>query len=84
MKIETSVPDDVFQEAEKLAKRLNISNSELFRQAVVAFVRTGPAPETQETDPIREKLDSVYSEQPSEVDEALLRMQFASLPKEVW
>ena len=84
MKIETSVPDDVFQEAEKLAKRLNISNSELFRQAVVAFVRTGPAPEMQETDPIREKLDSVYSEQPSEVDEALLRMQFASLPKEVW
>ncbi len=84
MKIETFVPDDVFQEAEKLAKRLNISNSELFRQALVAFVRTGPAPEMQEADPVREKLDSVYSEQPSEVDEALLRMQFASLPKEVW
>lgn len=84
MKIETSVPDDVFLEAEKLAKHLNISNSELFRLAVVAYIRSKPTSEPQETDPIREKLDSVYSEQPSEVDEALLRMQFASLPKEAW
>ena len=84
MKIETSVPDDVFQEAEKLAKHLKISNSELFRQAVVAYIRSKPTSEPRETDLIREKLDSVYSEQSSEVDEALLRMQFASLPKEEW
>ena len=84
MKIETSVSDDVFLEAEKLAKRLNVSNSGLFRRAVVAYIRSKPASEPQETAPIREKLDFVYSEQSSEVDEVLPRMQLASLPKEEW
>ena len=84
MKIETSVPDAVFLQAERLAKRLNISNSELFRQAVIAYIHSEPPPEPQQTDPVQEKLDLVYSEQSSEVDEVLLAMQFASLPKEEW
>ena len=84
MKIETSVPDDVFLEAEKLAKRLAISNSELFRQALLTFIQSKLQPETQETDPVREKLDVVYSQESSDVDVVLLGMQFASLPKEEW
>ena len=69
----------------KLAKRLNISNSELFPTGISSVCpNRGLLQKCRKRTPVREKLDSVYSEQPSEVDEALLRMQFASLPKEVW
>lgn len=84
MKIETSMMDDDFREAEKLAKRLSISNSELFRRALLAFIQSKSQPESQESGTVREKLDAVYSQEVSEVDEVLLRIQFASLPREDW
>lgn len=38
MKTAISVPDDVFRKAERLAKRLGISRSELFTRAVSMLV----------------------------------------------
>ncbi|MGO9513053.1 MAG: hypothetical protein ACLP2F_05350 [Steroidobacteraceae bacterium] len=38
MKIAISVPDDVFKEAESLARRLNTSRSELYSRALKEFV----------------------------------------------
>jgi metal-responsive CopG/Arc/MetJ family transcriptional regulator len=38
MKTAVSVPDDVFKRADNLAKRLKISRSELYAQAVAEFV----------------------------------------------
>ncbi len=81
MRIGTSVPDDVFLEAGNLAKRLGISKSELFRQALVAYIKTKSIAETSDPGNVREKLDAVYSQESSELDEALLKMQWASLPK---
>lgn len=78
MKTAISIPDSVFHAAESLAKRLGISRSELFRQAVDAYI------ETHKTDRVREALDEVYSQEPSGVDEALSQMQSASLPEEDW
>lgn len=40
MKTAISVPDDVFEQAEKAAKRLGLSRSELFTRAVRAFLAT--------------------------------------------
>lgn len=40
MKTAISVPDDVFDEAERAAKRLGLSRSELFTRAVRAFLAT--------------------------------------------
>ena len=38
MKTAISLPDDVFQEAERLARRLKKSRSELYREAVAEYV----------------------------------------------
>ncbi len=84
MNIETSIPDDVLLEAENLAKRMGVSKSEFFRQAVLAYIKVKSAGETMDSDKVREMLDEVYSEEPSEVDEFLLQMQWSSLPKEDW
>lgn len=40
MKTAISVPDDVFDQAEKAAKRLGLSRSELFTRAVQEFLAT--------------------------------------------
>ena len=38
MKIAVSIPDPIFDEAERLAKRLNTSRSELYARALGRFV----------------------------------------------
>ncbi|MCH8870466.1 MAG: CopG family transcriptional regulator [Chloroflexi bacterium] len=78
MKTAISIPDSVFHAAESLAKRLGISRSELFRRAVDAYI------DNHKFGGVREALDDVYSQEQSGVDEALNRMQSASLPKEDW
>jgi hypothetical protein len=40
VKTAISIPDDVFDQAEKVAKRLGLSRSELFTRAVQAFLAT--------------------------------------------
>lgn len=40
MKTAVSVPDEVFERAERAAKRLGLSRSELFTRAIVAFLST--------------------------------------------
>jgi metal-responsive CopG/Arc/MetJ family transcriptional regulator len=38
MEVAISVPDDIFDEAESLARRLNTSRSELYSRALMEFV----------------------------------------------
>jgi hypothetical protein len=42
MKTAISIPDDVFREAERAAKRLGMSRSELFTRAAVEFLSAHP------------------------------------------
>ena len=76
MKIAISLPDSLFHAADSLAKRMGMSRSELFRAAVADYIVA------HKHDQVREDLDAVYSEQPSQLDEELMRMQTMSLPKE--
>ena len=78
MKTAISIPDSIFEEAEVLARRLNLSRSELYARAVRAFV------EAQSGTQIREALDRVYSTENSHVDPALMRAQLEVLPDEGW
>ncbi len=54
VKTAISLPDRLFDEAEKLARRLGISRSELFQRALARFI------EQQSSDVVREALDRVY------------------------
>ena len=87
MKIETSIPDEVFWQAESLANRLGITKGELFCRAISDYIQvceTGGQDSRPADDLVQEALDAVYSREESGVDEVLAKMQWASLPREVW
>ena len=59
MKTAISLPDEVFQQAERLARRLKKSRSELYREAVAEYVaRHDPEAITEAVDRVAEQLDS--------------------------
>ncbi len=78
MKTAISLPDPVFQEAETLAQKLGMSRSELYTHALKAYLRR------YNQERILSKLNEVYSEESSELDPVLAKMQFMSLPREDW
>lgn len=78
MKTAISLPDPVFEEAEALARQLGLSRSELYTKALKAYLRK------YNRNQILNKLNQVYSEESSELDPALAKMQFMSLPREDW
>ena len=79
MKTAISIPDDLFQVAERTARRLGLSRSQFYQRAVAHFLE-------QQTDThVTEALDEVYgSDRPASLDPLLDRMQRASLPREEW
>jgi len=78
MKTAISLPDPVFEAAEVLAHRLGMSRSQLYAEAVEAFVRS------HRGQGVTEALNRVYADEPSELDPALAALQAASLPAEEW
>ena len=59
MKTAISLPDEVFQQAERLARRLKKSRSELYREAVAEYVaRHDPEAITEAVDRVAEQVDS--------------------------
>ena len=78
MKTAISIPDRLFEAAERLAKRLGMSRSELYSKAVSSYV------DANLSQGVRERLDAIYEAEPSKLDDALEKMQFESLPDEKW
>lgn len=78
MKTAISLPDSVFAEAEALAKQLGLSRSELYTKALQAYLQK------YNRNQILNKLNQVYSEESSELDPMLARLQLMSLPREDW
>ena len=75
MKTAISIPDDVFEGAERTASALGLSRSELYATAVREFI------ERYRSADVTERLDRVYSEDDSlsRLDERLQTMQAYSL-----
>ncbi len=80
MKTAISIPDPIFESAEKLARRLGISRSQLYATAVDALV------EKYRYSGVTEQLDAVYKVDPSAsgLDHGLEEMQNKSLSEEKW
>lgn len=78
MKTAISIPDDLFEKAEELAERLEVSRSQLYAQAIAEYA------ERHSSQRVREKLDAVYAAHESELDPALALMQAIALPRERW
>ena len=78
MKVAISVPDPVFDAAERLAAQLKVSRSQLYSEALAAYLSTRGA------DAVRDQLDAIYSVHPSRVDPALTAAQARAVGDEAW
>jgi metal-responsive CopG/Arc/MetJ family transcriptional regulator len=80
MKTAISIPDSLFEEADRLARSRGWSRSELYVNAVTAFVNS------ERFSGVREKLDAVYANngEDSAIDPLLADAQTRSLPREKW
>ena len=78
MKVAISLPDPLFEAAERLAEHLKKPRSQLYAEAIAEYVGN------HDNAAITEKLNAVYSTQASSVDEALQRAQLETLSDEAW
>ena len=78
MKIAISVPDDVFEDAEYLARRQGKTRSKLYSDAIAEYVGA------YRTESITEQLNSVYENEKSKVNFSLEAAQYHVLEKEEW
>jgi len=78
MKTAISLPDSIFEEAEALARQLGVSRSELYTKALKAYLRK------YNRNQMLNQLNKVYSEESSELDPVLAKLQFMSLVREDW
>ncbi len=80
MKTAISIPGPIFEAADRLARRLGLSRSELYAKAVSAYL------ERHRQEGITAALNRVYGSNPEEsrVEADVLALQEASVPRERW
>jgi metal-responsive CopG/Arc/MetJ family transcriptional regulator len=80
MKTAISIPDPVFEAAERLAERLGKSRSQLYTEAIAQYI------EQHRSEGVTERLNAIYGTEPglSKLDPVLDALQWRSLPKEEW
>lgn len=78
MKVALSIPDDLFQSAESLGKRLGVSRSRLYATALADYVARHQGRK------VTARLDAVYAAEESRLDRSLRRAQARSLPPDSW
>lgn len=78
MKIAVSVPDELFDAAEVLGKRLGVSRSRLYATALADFVAK------HQVRKVTARLDAVYGAEESRLDPAVRRVQARSRPRDSW
>lgn len=78
MKVAISVPDKVFKAGERLAREQGISRSELYANALSAYLGVHGAAA------ITARLDAVYSKEDSRLDPGLALAQQQILTDEAW
>ncbi|MGB7906191.1 MAG: ribbon-helix-helix domain-containing protein [Steroidobacteraceae bacterium] len=78
MKIAISVPDEVFEAGEHLARQLGISRSQLYSDALATYLSARGAQE------VTARLNAIFAAQPADLDPALNRAQLQTLADEAW
>ena len=74
MKTAISIPDTVFQRADRFAKRKAISRSELYTRAIRAYL--------EQEEHITEQLNAVYDTEESRLDTVLEDLQYHSVKED--
>lgn len=74
MKTAISIPDAVFQQADRFAKRKAISRSELYTRAVRAYL--------DQEEHVTEQINAVYDTEASKLDMVLEELQYRSVQED--
>ena len=78
MKTAISIPDDVFQSAEQLARRMGLSRSELYVNAIKSYLKE------HRDEGVTDRLNTIYGEMQAQLDPVIQSVQTRSLPKGDW
>ncbi len=78
VKTAISIPDSIYQRAEKAARRLRITRSRLYSTAVEEYLQR------HSDDQIVERLNALHGALQETLDPQLAEMQSRSLPQERW
>lgn len=78
MKTAISIPDELFESAERFAKRRGMSRSELYATALRCYLQE------HRGGGITEQLDEIYSAEGGTLDPAIAHLQTRLLPKDTW
>jgi metal-responsive CopG/Arc/MetJ family transcriptional regulator len=78
VKTAISVPDELFESAERFAQRQGMSRSELYATALRQYLQE------HRSEGITERLDEVYSTEDGALDPTIARLQTRSLPRDDW
>lgn len=78
MKIAVSIPNDLFESAEALGKRLGLSRSRLYATALAEYLAKNRGRK------ITDQLNAVYGTEESRLDSRERRLQRRSLERDRW
>jgi len=78
MKTAISIPDDVFESADELAKELGVSRSELYATAVAEFLAK------HRSEDLTARLNEVYAGTSTELASDIRRAQAKSIGADAW
>lgn len=78
MKVAVSIPEDIFAEADRTAKRLGLARSELYARALKRYLQQLRGEEVTAT------LNTVYGERRAQTDPVLSTLQLRAIDREEW
>jgi metal-responsive CopG/Arc/MetJ family transcriptional regulator len=78
MKVAVSVPDQIFEAAERLAKQRSVPRSQIFAEALAAYV------ESRSSETITSELNEIYCREESAVEDGFVQAQLESISHETW
>ena len=78
MKVALSIPDDLFQTAETVSKRLGVSRSRLYATALAEFIAKHHGRK------VTDRLNTIYGAEESRVEPGVRRLQRRSLGRDSW
>ena len=78
MKVAVSIPDPIFEAAEKFAKQRDVPRSQVFAEALAAYL------ELRNSESVTALLNEVYGRESLSVDKGLETAQYDSISHETW
>ena len=78
MKTAISIPNRIFETAEKLAGKMGVSRSQLYVTAIKNYL------DVHTDDFVTAKLNDIYTHTDSKLDSALKKLQAKSISKDGW